>query len=150
MTSTAKSKHIFKNHKLHTKKSDSKAEVRRKPRGEAPFVRECRTALHNLSGSSDLSRPWKELYRELVVGSASDPLSEQHGWTAENVCSHWNWAPGSGFLNNSGFSLTRRLERNTLPLFGLNFRAGMADMPNCIRCYSGFEEMTEHAFYYCE
>ena len=37
------------------RKSDPKAEGRRKPLGEALFVRECRTALHNLLGSSDLS-----------------------------------------------------------------------------------------------
>ena len=38
-------------------------------------------ALRNLLGSSELSWPRKELYWELVVGSASDPLSERHGWT---------------------------------------------------------------------
>ena len=37
-------------------KSDPKAEGRRKPLGEALFVREYRTALRNLLGSSDLSR----------------------------------------------------------------------------------------------
>ena len=52
--------------------SDSKAEGPRKPLGEALFVRECRKALRNLLGSSDLSWPRKELYRELVVGFASD------------------------------------------------------------------------------
>ena len=56
-------------------KSDPKAEGRRRPLGEALFVRECRKALRNLLGSSDLSWPRKELYRELVVGSASDPLT---------------------------------------------------------------------------
>ena len=61
------------------RQSDPKAEGRRKPMGEALFVRECRTALRNLPGSSDLSRPRKELYRELVVGSASEPLSERRG-----------------------------------------------------------------------
>ena len=65
--------------------SDPKAEGRRRPLGEALFVRECRKALRNLLGSSDLSWPRKELYRELVVGSASDPLSERHGWTAEEI-----------------------------------------------------------------
>ena len=70
--------------------SDPKAEGRRRPMNEALFVRECRTALRNLLGSSDLSRPRKELYRELVVGSASDPLRERGGWTAEEICSHWN------------------------------------------------------------
>ena len=97
-------------------KSDPKAEGRRKPLGEALLVRECRTALRNLVGSSDLSRPRKELYRELVVGSVSDPLSERRSWTAEEICSHWNWAPGSSFLNNSEFSLTWRFVQNALPL----------------------------------
>ena len=59
--------------------SDSKAEGRRRPLGEALIVRECRKALRNLLGSSDLSWPWKELYRELVVGCASDPLSGRRG-----------------------------------------------------------------------
>ena len=110
--------------------SDPKAEGRRRSLGEALFVRECQKVLRNLLGSSDLSQPRKELYRELVVGSASDPLSERRGWTAEEIRSHWNWAPGSSFLNNS--------------------KAGLADMPDCPRCASGLEETAEHAFYYCE
>ena len=121
--------------------SDPKAEGRRKPMDEALFVRECQKALRNLLGSSDLSRPRKELYRELVVGSASDPLSERHGWTAEEIRSHWSWAPGSSFLNNSEFSLTWRLARNALPLLGL-------DMPDCPRFGNGLEETAEHAFYH--
>ena len=64
--------------------------------------------------------------------------------------SRWNWAPGSSFLNNSEFSLTWRLVRNALPLVGLNYKAGLADMPDCARCGSGLEETAEHAFYYCE
>ena len=131
-------------------KSDSKAEVRRKPLGEALFVRKCRKALRNLLGSSDLSWPRKELYRELVVGSASDPLSERRDWMAEEIRSHWTWAPGSSFLNKSEFSLTWRLVRNVLPLLGLNYKAGLADMPDCPRCGSGLEETAEHAFYHCE
>ena len=94
--------------------SDPKAEDRRKPMDEALFVRECRAALRNLLGSSDLSRPRRELYRELVVGSASDPLSEWHGWTAEEIRSHWNWAPGSSFLNNSE-------SRSPGDLFGMRY-----------------------------
>ena len=131
-------------------KSDPKAEGRRRPLGETLFVCECRTALCNLLGSSDLLRPRKELYWELVVGSATDPLSEWRGWTTEEIRSHWNWAPGSSFLNNSEFSLTWRLVRNALPLVGLNYKAGLADMPDCARCASGLEETAEHAFYYCE
>ena len=131
-------------------KSDPKAEGRRKPMGETPFVRECRAALLNLPVSNDLSLPPKELYRELVVGSALDPLSERHDWTAEDIRSHWNWAPGSSFLNNSKFSLTWRLARNAIPLLDLSFRAGLADMPDCVRSGSGLEETADHAFYYCE
>ena len=130
--------------------SDPKAEGQRKPLGEALFVRECRKVLRNLLVSSDLSRPPKELYRELVVGSSSDPLSERRGWTAEEIRSYWNWAPGSSFLNNSEFSPTWRLARNALPLLGLNYKAGLADMSDCPRCSSGLEETAEHAFYYCE
>ena len=37
--------------------SDPKAEDRRQLIDETPFVRECRKALRNLPGSSDLSRP---------------------------------------------------------------------------------------------
>ena len=85
-----------------------------------------------------------------MVGSASDPLRERRGWTAGEICSHWNWAPGSSFLNNSEFSLTWWLVRNALPLLGLNYRADLADMPDCARCGSGLEETAEHAFYYYE
>ena len=136
--------------RLKARRTFPKAEGRRRPLGETLFLRECRTALRHLLGSSDLSRPRKELYRELVVGSASDPLSERRGWTTEEIRSHWNWAPGSSFLNNSEFSLTWLLVRNALPLVGLNYKAGLADMPDCARCGSGLEETAEHAFYYCE
>ena len=67
----------------------------------------------------------------------------------EEVRLQRNWAPSSGFLNNS-FSLACRLARNALLLLGLNYKAGLADMPEC-PCYSsGIEETAEHAFYYCE
>ncbi len=52
-------------------------------------------------------------------------------------------------MNNSEFSLTWRLARNALPLLGLNYKAGLADMPDCPRCGSGLEETAEHA-YCCE
>ena len=57
------------------------------------------------------------------MGSASDPLSERRSWTAEEICSHWNWAPGSS-LNNE-FSLTWRLARNALSLLGLMLASRM-------------------------
>ena len=56
--------------------------------------------------------------------------------------------PGSGFLNNSEFSLTWQFERNALPLLSLNYKVGVADMPDRPRCGSGLEETAEHAFYY--
>ena len=130
-------------------KSDPKAEGQCKPMGETPFVHKSREAFRKLPGSSDLSQPRKELYRELVVDSASDPLNERHCWTTEKICSHWNWAPGSSSLNHSEFSLTWRIARNALPLLGLNFRPGLADMPDCACCGSGLEETAERAFYYC-
>ena len=101
--------------------------------GEAAFVCECLTTLRNLSGSSDLSQP----HKELVMGSASDSLREWHGWTVEEVCSHW-------LLEQF------RVLVLALPLLGLNLRAGLADMPDCPRCGSDTEETAEHAFNYCE
>ena len=128
-----------------------KADGRRRPRDEPPFVIECRRALRNLPRSSDLSRSRKELYRGLVVGSASDPLvARRLGWSAEEVRSHWNWVPGSGFLNNSEFSLTWRLARNALALNDWAYRACIADILECPRCDSGLEETASYAFYYCE
>ena len=78
-------------------KSDLKAKGRRKPLGEALFVHVCWTVVRNLLGSRDLSWPRKELYRELVVVSTSEPLSEQRDWTAGNIRSPWNWALWSSF-----------------------------------------------------
>ena len=131
-------------------KSDPMAEGQHKPKGEAPFARECHKALRNLSRSSDLSQSRKELYRELMVGSTSDLLVDRLGWSMEEVRPHWNWAAGSGFLNNSEFSLSGRLARNVLPLFGLNYKACRADMPGCPRWGSRLEETAEHVIYYSE
>ena len=43
----------------------------------------------------------------------------------------WNWVPGSSFLNNFEFSFTWLLALNALPLLGLNYKAGLADMLDC-------------------
>ena len=110
------------------------AEGRRRPRDEPPFAIECRGALWKLPRFSDLSWTRKELYRGLVVGSTSDPLVDRLGWSAEEIRSQWNWAPGSGFLNNSEFSLTWQLARNMLALNDWAYRACLADMPDCARC----------------
>ena len=131
-------------------KSDPKTEGQHRPRGEGPFVCEYREVLRNLHQASDLSQPRKELYQDLVVGSASDPLVDRFDWSIEAVHSHWNWAPVWGFLNSSEFSLSWQLVRNALSLFGLNDKASLTDMPDCPRCSSGLDETVEHAFYHYE
>ena len=130
--------------------SDPGAKGRRKSKGAAPFTRECRKAFRILPLSSDLSRSRKELYRELVVSSASYPLVERLGWLVEEIRSQWNWAPGSDFLNNSEFSLIWRLIRNALPQADWAFKAGLTDMPDCHHCGCGQEETALHTFYYSE
>ena len=77
-------------------------------------------------------------------------METKGGWSLEEIRSQQNWAPGSGFLNNSEFSLTWRLARNALPPAGWAFKAGLADMPDCLRCGSGPDETALHAFYNCE
>ena len=75
-----------------------------------------------------------------MLVSASDPLSERRGWTTEEISSHWECAPGSSFLNNSEFSLTWRLVRNALPLVSLNYKAGLADMPDALVAAVGWKK----------
>ena len=110
----------------------------------------CRMACWNLPGSSDLSWPQKKLYWELMVSSTLDHLVEWLGWSQEEIRSQWNWVPGSSFLNNSEFSLTWQLAQNVLPFNNWDFKAYLADMPDCPHCGSGLEEMALHTFYYCD
>ena len=123
---------IFPRYKLH-----SKAEGHRKGEGKAPFTRECCKALRNIPGSSDLSRSRKELYRELVVGSTSDLVVDRLGWLMEEVPSHWNWVPGSDFLNNSEFSFTWQLTPFQPELHIVSGRH--------VHCGSGWEETVQQA-----
>ena len=95
-------------------------------RDQASFIHKCRKALRKLPGSSDFSRFRKERYREFVAGSASDPFVER-------------------LMNNPEFLLIWRLALNVLSLFGLNYKAGQVDMPDCPRWASGLEEMTVKA-----
>ena len=69
---------------------------------------------------------------------------------SERIHFQRNWAQGSGFLNNSEFSFTWQLIWNMLLLSDWAFKAGLADLPDCLHCSSGLEETAEHAFYYCE
>ena len=94
-----------------------------------------RKASRNLPGSRELSWSRKELFRELVVGSASDPFVTRLGWLLREVCSQWNWAPGLGFWNNSPGGLHGM--RCSLPT-GLSKRAWQT-------CPSG-----RNCFYYCK
>ena len=48
----------------------------------------------NLHESNDLSHSQKELYQELVVGSASDLLVVRLGKSLEEIHSQWNLVPG--------------------------------------------------------
>ena len=115
-----------------------------KLRSEAPFVRECRKALRNLPGLSELSRSRKELYRELVMSSALDPLVDRL------VDGGGSLALELGVRFRLLEQLTWLLALNALPLFGLNYKAGSADIPDCSRCGSDLEVSAEHVFYYCE
>ena len=87
------------------------------------------------------------------IGSGGFRFKSSRGMTqlvAGEICSQWNWPPGSGFLNNSEFLPTRRLARNALPLNYRALSASVADMPDCPRCGSSLEETALHAYYYCE
>ena len=130
--------------------SDPRGEGRRRPKGEARFLNECRRALVKLPRSSDLSQPRKALYQGLVEGVASDPLQKRLGLSEGEFFSLWCWAPGVDYLDNSEFSLTWRLMRNRLSLNDILYKMGLADMPDCIRCYSGIEETAPHAFFHCK
>ncbi len=70
---------------------------------------------------------------------------DQLGWLLEQIRTQWNWAPGSGFLNNS--EITWWLTRNALLINDWAFRVSVADMPDYPSCNSGLEEMALHAFY---
>ena len=54
-------------------------------RDRQTFVCECCWALHKPPRSSDLSQSRKELYQELVAGSASDPLVKRLDWSLEEI-----------------------------------------------------------------
>ena len=92
-----------------------------------------------LPWSSNLSRSRKELYQDLVVDSASDPLVDQLGWSIKEVRSHWNWAQGSGSLNNE-FLLTESVA--SLPS---ELQNGPGRHTRCPRCGSGLEETAKHS-----
>ena len=66
-------------------KSNTKAEARRRPENETPFVRECHRALQRFPRFSDISQSRKELYRELVAGSAADLLEKRLGWSLGEI-----------------------------------------------------------------
>ena len=126
--------------------SDTKAEGRRRPMCETLFIRECRTALRNLLESSDLSRPRKELYRELVVGFALDPLSGTTGRRRRSAPMEL----GARIELLEQLRVLIHLVTCTECVLGLNFRADLADMHDCACCATGLEETAEHAFNYCE
>ena len=71
-------------------KSNHKPDGHRKPRMETLYLTKCHKGFRKLFDSNDLSRSRKELYRKLVVGSTSDLLEEQLGWSLKEILSQWN------------------------------------------------------------
>lgn len=55
----------------------------RKPQDQSSFLLECWLALRVISLSSDLFRPWKVFYHELVDGVTKDPLRDQLGLSVD-------------------------------------------------------------------
>ena len=125
------------------------AEARRKPRKQAPFLRECRSAIRSFPRSSDLSQPRKVLYRVLVEGASSDSLRSQLDLSEEDFRSIWSWAPASGYLDNDEYSLTWSLVRNALPLRDKLLKWDLVDSSDCLRCSSGAIETCAHALFHC-
>ncbi|CAE1322429.1 unnamed protein product [Acanthosepion pharaonis] len=118
-------------------------------RDESSFLLECRLALRVIPRSSDLSRPRRVFYRELVEAVAKDPLRGWLGLSADEFHSFWSWAPASDYLINPEFSLNWQMIRNRLSLNDKAFIRGLADLQNCNRCELGLEETASHAFYHC-
>lgn len=103
-------------------------QCRRKYRKQSEFLHECRLALWATPRFSELSRPRKILYRDLVERVASDPLTGWLGLSATGLRSFWSWAPVTIYLNNLNFSLTCRLIRNAPSLNDVGFNVSWADM----------------------
>ena len=131
-------------------RSNPKAEGCCRLREGTLFSNEYQRAIRNLPRSSDLSWSRKKLYHGLVEGSVSDPMEKWLGWLLGEICSQWIWAPGSSFLNNSGFSLIWWLTQNASALNDWAYRDCLTDVPDCLCCGSGLEKTALHAFYYCE
>ena len=85
-----------------------------------------------------------------MVGSISDPFMDRLSWSMGRFAHSGIGRQIRTAWTTSEFSLTWQLARNALPLFVLNLKAGLVDMPDCHCCSSGLEETAEQAFYYCE
>ena len=115
-------------------KLDPKVEGRCKPMGGTPFVHECQVTLRNLPGSSDLSRPWKELYRVLMDPQRASRLDGEGGcqdrapWTTLSSRSPGDFH-GTCYLFSAW---TSEQAWQTCPIG------------------SGLEKTAEYAFYYCK
>lgn len=59
---------------------------------------ECRAALRVIPRSTDLSRPRRVLYDELVEGVVKDPLCGLFGLSLAELRSFWSWAPAVNYL----------------------------------------------------
>lgn len=77
--------------------------------------------------STDLSRPRKTLYQELVEGVELDLLCGQLSLLVTELHSFWFWTPVVDYLSNLEFSLTWWLIQNVLSLNEVAFRVNLAD-----------------------
>lgn len=107
-----------------------------KPRSQEPFLSECHQALHVTPRSTDFSRFSKTLYRRLVERVASDPLRGRLSLSLAarlvvgELRSFWFGAPVEEYLTNPEFSFTQRLMRKAVRFSNINFKAGLAEMPD--------------------
>ena len=130
--------------------NSTKAQCHRKPKDKVLYFWERWKTLRKLARSSYVSWPRKARYQKLVESTVSNPLERWLGVSLEKICYHLYWVPGTSYFNNSEFSLTWWLDQNALPLSGLVFKAGLADMPDCPRGNRGIEETAELTFCYGE
>lgn len=116
-------------------------------RDQLSFFRKCRSSLTFISRSSELFRPKRVFYRELVKGVTKDPLRDLTRLAGGRV-SLILIIGNSGGLSQQlffKFSLTWLLVRDSLSLF----ITCLAVLQDCEGCDLGIQETASQAFYLC-
>ena len=116
------------------------AESRRRPKGKAPYFREC----HRLPRFNDLFWHRKLLYRELVEGFDSDPLEMRLDLSLELGARVWLLEQFRVLVH-----LAAQPER-VIPLRLGPWKWVLSHMPDWSRCGRGMEQTVEYTFYHCE